>query len=520
MSRNRLYRGLLIAGLAGAAVGVALYAADSPHRPFARWALWSGLAALAAWGALNRGALAAFSRGRAARRGADTFVAVAAFLSIVVVVQALSSRHRLRYDVTRDKRFTLAEQTLSVLDNLRRDVRAHAFFKRGTPDEARARDLFGQFRHRTARFDFEFVDPDQRPQRARQMDVYAFGTTVVEAGARRETIARLSEEALLNAIVKATRDTVRTLCFVKGHGERDPSNTARDGYSIAALALEREGFAVRSISLFDVASLPEECALAVVAGPRRDYLESEIAKIEGHLDRGGSALFLIDPQTDLPNVGGLLARYGIGMGDDAVVDPYSRVFGGDYSVPVVTEYENHPITRGFQLATFFPTARSVAITPEPAEGLTVQHLAKTGKSAWGEKNLDLIDKGQAVKDEGDTPGPVPLAAVARRKTPAPPGAAEAEDERNESAVVVFGDSDFAANGSFRMSGNSDLFLNVINYLAEEQEMIAIRSKTGLGDRLFLTASQGRLIFLVSVVLLPLAVIACGVTVWTRRRRRG
>ncbi len=517
MSKEQVYRGMWITGLGLVVMGASLYAANSPNRTLTQGTVVIGLTVLIAYGALNRRLVITLFRKRSTRYGVNTMVTTAAFVSIVVVVQALSARHSLRYDFTRNKRFSPAQQTVTVLDNLRKDVVAYAFFRRGTPDEAQARDLLEQFRHRTVRFGFELIDPDQRPQKARDMDVFAYGTTVVAAGARRETLARLSEESLLNAVVKVSKDTVKTVCFVKGHGERELSNDDRDGYLIAVEAMEREGFEVRSISLFDVASIPDECALLVVAGPRKDYLESEIGKIEERLGRGGRAVFLVDPHTDLPNVETLLERYRIRVNDDAIVDPFSRVFGGDYSVPVVTEYEDHAITRDFKVATFFPTARSVAIIDPGIEGVTAQYLARTGKSAWGETDLELIDKGQAVKSEKDNVGPVPVAVLAQKKFPT---TGTEGDEKIESTIVVFGDSDFAANSSFRLSGNSDLFLNVVNYLAEERDLVAIRPKEGPGDRLFLTASQGRFIFLFSVVLLPLAVIGFGTTVWVRRRRRG
>jgi len=255
--------------------------------------------------------------------------------------------------------------------------------------------------------------------------------------------------------------------------------------------------------------------LIVVAGPKTDYVESEAAKIADYLSRGGSAVFMIEPETDLPNIEALLLRYRIRLEDDAVVDPFSRVFGGEYSVPVVTEYESHPITRDFDIATFFPTARSVSILDREIEGTDARALARTGKSAWGETDLALIEKGQAVKDDADIPGPVALAAVAEKTAPAGP-----DGEVRKSRVVVYGDADFADNSSFRLSGNSDFFLNAVNFLTDEQVLIALRPKRGLGDRVFLTASQGRFLFLVCVVLIPLAVIGYGTSVWARNRRRG
>lgn len=515
MKRERILRFAAAAGTALTGIGAALYAINSPRRALAYSLLLSGAAVLAVLCALRYRQIGALARKRSSRYGFNTFLMIAAFASIAVIVQALSARHAVRYDVTRNKRFSLAAQTTAVLRDLSREIEVTAFYKKGTPEESRAQDVLSRFANETARLRYEIVDPDQKPGRAKEMDVTTYGTTFVESAGRREKIQTLTEESLLNAVVKLARGTVKIVYFVKGHGERDPQSEHPLGYSIAAQALEREGYEVRTVSLFDVPVLPGDCAVLVIAGPKTDCVESETAKIAEYLSRGGSAAVMIDPQTDLPNIEALLLRYGIRLEDDAVVDPFSRVFGGEYSVPVVTEYGDHPITRDFEIATFFPTARSIGIAAGKIEGTNTRALAKTGKSAWGETDLALIEKGQAVKDDSDIPGPVTLAAVAEKSAAAGP-----EGETRQSRIVVYGDADFADNSSFRLSGNSDFFLNAMNYLTDEQVLIALRPKRGLGDRLFLTASQGRFIFLVSVVLVPLAVMACGASVWARNRRRG
>ncbi|MCK7469710.1 MAG: hypothetical protein MZU95_02050 [Desulfomicrobium escambiense] len=84
-------------------------------------------------------------------------------------------------------------------------------------------------------------------------------------------------------------------------------------------------------------------------------------------------------------------------------------------------------------------------------------------------------------------------------------------------VAVVGDSDFVKNRYYGLSGNGNFFLNVANWLAEEADLIAIQPKTQSPRTLQMTPSQGRLLMLVSLVLLPLAILVAGVTVWLRRR---
>jgi ABC-type uncharacterized transport system involved in gliding motility auxiliary subunit len=517
MRGERRYGFAALAAIVVSLAGASMYVVDSPRKVLTLALLAAGPAVLLIIGVLNLREVSGFFRKRSSRQGLNAFLAIAAFLTIAVIVQALSARHGVRADLTRNKRFSLADQTVSVLEGLHSNATVYAFFKKGSPEETRAADLLEQFAHRAPRFRYEFIDPDQKPQRAREMEVVSFGSAVVAVGARRERITSLTEGSLLNALIRATRTATKTVYFVKGHGERNPASDDPRGYSIAADAARKESYDVRSVSLFDEPSVPDDCVVLIAAGPREDYAASEIEKIAGYLAKGRSVVFLIDPQRALPNVAALLSEYRLTVRDDAVVDPYSRAFGGGYSVPVVTEYENHPITRGFNLATFFPTARSVGILDEEKEGVNAVILARTGRSSWGETDLELIDRGRAVKDDADHPGPVGLLALSEKSEPAvSAGGAGTRAVR----VAVFGDSDFADNASFRISGNADLFLNTLNYLANEGDLVAVRPKRGLGDRLFLTASQGRFIFLVSVVLLPLFVVVFGATVWAKRRRTG
>lgn len=517
MNRQLLIQTLAIAGLGFVAFGATLYAVNSPERTLLRVLLVTGLSFLVIYAILNARALRTFASRRSSRHGANMIAVIALFIAILAIVQAMSARHNLRYDLTRNKRFSLAPQTVAVLEKLRDDLKVTGFFQSGDAQRVRAENLIDQYSHHSSHFKYEFIDPDQKPQAAEDLGVTNYNTTVVRYGNRTELILDLTEETLTNAILRVTSDVTKSIYFVYGHGEKNPGSEERDGYSIARDAIERQNYLVRTLSLFEEEAVPDDCYLLVVAGPTKDYFSEEVKKIESYLLRGRNGLFMIDARVDTPNIAALLAMYGIQLDNVVIIDPFSRVFGSDYTVPVVTEYLDHPINRGLDVATLFPLARSVRPTDELPSGVTVDVLASTGKSAWGERDLDGVRNGKAIRDAEDIRGPVPVAVVASAKI----GNGEIEATgTEESKLVVFGDSDFASNSSFRLSGNSDLLLNTVHYLAEEKDLVAIRAKQSTGDQLLLRASQGRLIFLLSVVILPLSVMAVGTTVFIRRRQRG
>jgi len=84
-------------------------------------------------------------------------------------------------------------------------------------------------------------------------------------------------------------------------------------------------------------------------------------------------------------------------------------------------------------------------------------------------------------------------------------------------LVLIGDSDFASNEYVSGLGNGILFLNAVNWLAEEESLIAIGPKTTQPRYVFLSQVQANAIFFVSVIFVPLALLAMGVVVWWRRR---
>ena len=88
---------------------------------------------------------------------------------------------------------------------------------------------------------------------------------------------------------------------------------------------------------------------------------------------------------------------------------------------------------------------------------------------------------------------------------------------DRAAIVVVGSSSWVANSFLGFNGNRDLFLNMVNWLSSDEELISIRPKDPEDRRLAMSRSQMAMIFYTSVLLLPLAVIAAGVSVWWKRR---
>ena len=92
-----------------------------------------------------------------------------------------------------------------------------------------------------------------------------------------------------------------------------------------------------------------------------------------------------------------------------------------------------------------------------------------------------------------------------------------DESGSKMRLVLIGDSDFASNGFVESQGNGVLFMNAVNWLAEEESMIAIGPKGAQPRQVFLSGVQSSGIFFVGVILIPFALLAAGVVVWWQRR---
>lgn len=450
-------------------------------------------------------------------------------LAVAVLVYVVAEKHNQRFDVTRGKRFTLAEQSIKLVKELKQPIQVLGFFRLEDNEREQFQDLLKQYTYHSDKMTYELIDLDRDPARAELHKVKAYGTVMVIGNGKDEKLLRLDEAALTNAIVKVTRDSKKVIYFVAGHGEPSLTASDRTGYSLTKQSLESQNYVVQELVLARQAEVPADAAVVIVAGPRQDLLESEMQSLETFLGRGGHLLLLLDPDTArgfMPFV----QHYGLELSEDVIIEtnPLGRLVGGDYLVPVVMSYEPHAITKDFgNIMSIFPVVRSVQVSKELPEGITAQALASTSPESWAETDMQGLKEGRSAFDEAsDRRGPVSLAAVANiaPKTPAsqpgsPAGnAPEKPENPTGGRLVVFGDSEFANNNFFASPGNGNLFLNTVSWLAEEEDLIAIRPRQGgKSGPVIVTAEQAPWLFWLPVVLLPLAVFTSGAVVFFRRR---
>jgi ABC-type uncharacterized transport system involved in gliding motility auxiliary subunit len=481
----------------------------------------AGLAVTIAYGLTQWREIGRSFQGRGVKYGSIAATSVVVFLGILVGLNWVASRQNKRWDLTSSGRFSLSEQTAKLLGGLERPVVIRVFYV-GSADQYR--DQLDEYTYLSKQVTAQYVDAERNPIEAEKHAITQVPTFVLEYEGRTERATASDEQTLTNALKKVIEGKAKKIYFVQGHGEADPTASETQGYTGIADALKTDNFETDKLTLAQQGKVPDDATVVVVAGPQTDLLAPEIEALKAFLKRGGKVALFIDPPDrgtapDVTNVLALAREWGIEVGRNVVIDAsgLGQIFGTDASVPVAMPVR-HAITDRFAVMTAFPLARSVTPLEGGANGLSAQRFLETSPQSWAETNVTgLYSTGRPERNEGDQPGPVSIAAAVSAPAAEAPAAATPDAPKPESRVVVIGDSDFASNRALGIQGNRELFLNAMNWLAQQEDLIAIRPKDPDNTPITLTADQGRFVFWFAFVLVPALLFGNAARVWWKRR---
>ena len=239
--------------------------------------------------------------------------------------------------------------------------------------------MLNQYQYRSDHISYEFIDPDKEPNIARQYNITAYGTVVFESEGKTEHINRYLEESVTNALVKVTREGQKSIYFLEGHGEHNINLTDQGGYNQIQQMLENQSYVVKSFSLLTELEVPSDCNVLVVAGPRTNLVGNEQEAVLNYLERGGRALFLVNPDypQESADLSSLLANWKVKVGDNVVIDrsAVGRLPGMNEYMPAVMNYPSHPITRSLQnTVSYFPLGRSIDLASAPDDTVEILSL--------------------------------------------------------------------------------------------------------------------------------------------------
>ncbi len=431
-------------------------------------------------------------------------------IAILVAVNYLANRYNKSIDTTANKRYTLSDQTQKLAQGLSQDITI-SYWDRADSFPA-ARDLLDRYQNLSSKIKVVYQDIDKNRTGAIAAGVNARGAVLVQVGNKKEQAKTLNEEELTGAMVRALKGGDRQVCFTGGYGDGDLSDNEGNGYADVKALIEKNNYKTQTVPLIPTPVIPKECTVLVVGGPKRTYLQPAVDAINTYVEGGGHAMILVDPPLKIggqidenPALDTLLTSWGVQTNKDLVLDlsGIGQLFGMGPEMPVVTKFEDHPITRPLKnLAAAFPLTRSLTIAPA-GDKVEAKALFSTSEAAAATTNLASSD----IDIDNAQRGARLLAAVGEFKG----------EGSNKGRVIVVGTSRWIANQFLGVTGNRDLFLNMVNWLSADEDLISIRPKDPEDRRLNMNARQVALMFWGSVVGIPVLMLLAGLSVWWKRR---
>ena len=448
----------------------------------------------------------------------STVVSALALAIVLAASYALIDRQNIEIDLTRDHVYTLSAQTKQVLKEIDAEVLISAFYVKQAPQREILSHMMQRYQALNPKMKLRLIDPDMHPE---LLQKYKIGKdsphVIVERGQRQTRFDELNEQGLTNALIRVSDQQARRIYFLTGHGETDIQEQKAEGLSASVKEIESQGDEVVSLSLAQTRRVPDDAGMVIVVGPQIPLFAPEQKALGACLGRCGRLRRLLEANSNA-GLAELLRRWHLSQDQDTVIDDsaYGRMFGLGPDSAVIFKYNDQAIVNPLKdQMTVLSGACSLERIDE-GEGvdphITLMPLFSSSPRSWGEKHLS---QGHWTRDEDEPQGPLLLAAAAQKNTS---GVDEKLRISNRARLVVVGDSSFANNRYRNLQRNRDLFLNMIAWLSERDDRMQIQPRLRGASRIVLSAKQEAFIAFFALDLLPVGLIALGLSIWLLRRR--
>ncbi len=438
-------------------------------------------------------------------------VFVVLFLALLGVLAWLSERHSLVFDLSAGQRNSLSQESERLLAAIEQPLEVTLFVSPINETKPLLEALFERYAQLQTNIRYRSVNPDLVPELLRKHDIRYDGEVLLSYQGREEKLTQVSESTVSSAIQRLLRQGERWLVFVEGHGERHPHREANHDLSLLAGQLASRGYRIESLALMQAASIPDNTSVLVLASPRIPLLPGEVELLRAWVEEGGNLLWLADPGQAGDGLELLFDDLAIGHLPGIIVDPNSQLMGLDrIDFALIGDYPRHPVTHGVASLSLFPGAR--ALEYHGGDEWLSQVFLQTDSRSWNEIG-ELRGEIRRGDDDDESAGPLTIGLTLARSRH------DEDGELVEQRVAVIGDADFLSNRYLGNGSNLEIGLNLFNWLSHDDNLIAISPRPAPDTRLDLSPTHQILIALAFLFGLPLALVASGLRIWLKRRKR-
>jgi ABC-type uncharacterized transport system involved in gliding motility auxiliary subunit len=427
-------------------------------------------------------------------------------LAASVALYQLAARYSVQWDFTQSASNTLEASSVDVLKQLPGDIKLTVY---ATAQDANQGDIHKVVRDFVALYQrykpdiaLTFIDPVSQPEEARKVNIQANGEMLVEYGGRVEHLTVLNEQALTSTLLRLAHSKDKLLMFLDGHGERKLDGIANHDLGEFGKRLQQNGYHISSLNLTIAQDVPRNASMLLITQPQVDLLPGEVDKLLSYVAQGGNILWLVDAEP-LHGLEPLAEKLGLLLTPGIVMDPAAEEMRAPANWALAAGYPPHAVTHNFNLITVFPFARAIG----SEENQTWQRTTLVEAAPRGWVSSGTTQSKPQFDQNHDVPGPATIALALQRDV----------NDRDQRIVVV-GSGSFLANAYSGNGGNIDLGINMVNWLANEEKLIATQPRAVKDSAVNLNKTKLAIISGGFLLALPALLMLVGGVLWWRRRR--
>ena len=428
------------------------------------------------------------------------------FLSTIGLLAWLSTQYTAQSDWTANSRNSLSSPSIQLLERLKLPIKITAYASENDILRQQISELIAKYSRHKTDISLTIINPDIRPDQAREEGITADGELIIRYNSKRESLQQLNEQALTNALQRLANSDQRWVVFLEGHGERNPAGNSNFDFGIFASELKNKGINSQTINLVDTPSIPSNTSLLVIADPQVSILDGEFSIIKEYLATGRPLLLLSEPNQS-GGIEPLTNLLGVEFLPGTVVDATTQMFGiDDPTFALVTKYPNHLAIKHLQSMSLFPGATGLIVSKNSP--YIAQPLLSTLERSWTETgNIEGQIKFDPNTDEKQ--GPITIGYALSNK----------DATTTEQRIAVIGDADFLSNSFLGNGANLDLGLSLIQWLNHDDSLIDIPAKTAPDTALEINETWSLVFGLGFLFVLPTLFIVSGIVIWLKRKKR-
>ena len=473
---------------------------------------------------------------------------IAAF-AILVGINYLSGRYFFkRIYLSQDTRVQLSPKTISVLKSLTNKVDITVYYDKEEPLYGDIMSLLQEYQAHSRRLTVKTIDYYDNPGEAAALLSRGFLNSVTnkdfvifESNGRWDSLdgnllnsyrfdwqqstnpedfqvyinqkrIKFNGEMFFTAkIFSLTQAKQLNAYFLQGHAERSPTDTGDQGCSKLAEVFHRNFVETPTLdNLLGTNSVPLDCNLLVIVGPKSEFQPVELKKISQYLEQGGRLFALFDDFSVDHNLGleKVLAKWNVRVTHSTVLDPANAIpndeKGKAFGVSALALHDLMKPILGEQLEIVLPRPieRIKAPSQSGADEPIVTELAFSSTNS--------IIQGDA---SGERRSHSLMAAVEKG---VPKGVVT---ERGATRMLITGDSYFLNNQIIARQVNEDFADAAVNWLLERTIFLEGVGPRPVSEyRLLMNPGQLNAVKALLLGAIPGGILLFGGLVWLRRRK--